>query len=250
MSFQKPKTIHIQPAEYLKTIANASLQKDLLDNEVLCEACHGTGIIITDNEYGLSEDPDHKLGTFPYKKQTISFCKCCYNGVRKKCRLCGELIPRHMIRHNCEAQQRKDDEENAAKRKQRMDMAEVLPDDMAETMECFYSENYPYAEGYFLDWEDFFSAWVDNFEPDEEKPEYVYATEKLEFAIDAYDMVTNHLENFYEDAYNNIKTEKMQELQRYLEEWCATCGVGKSYVMDYRKKIRIPWEDCMWEEYR
>lgn len=64
--FVKPKTVFVSDAEYIQNLVNANLKKDLHDNEEICQHCHGTGMEIVNNPYGLSDDPDKTKGHFPY----------------------------------------------------------------------------------------------------------------------------------------------------------------------------------------
>lgn len=79
--FVKPtrKVVNIEDA--FGELIGKKLIKDLHDNEEICPVCHGTGLRIEDNPYGLSDDPDKRAGQFPYKHQSIRFCPNCYNGV-------------------------------------------------------------------------------------------------------------------------------------------------------------------------
>lgn len=76
--FIKPKRVIVSDKEYIQKLVNANLVKDLHDNEEICPYCHGTGMVIRDNQYGLSDDPDRKVW-FPYKHQAITFCQHCFN---------------------------------------------------------------------------------------------------------------------------------------------------------------------------
>ena len=51
--FIKPKTEIISDPEYIQNLINVNLKKDLHDNEEVCPYCHGTGLIVVDNKYGL-----------------------------------------------------------------------------------------------------------------------------------------------------------------------------------------------------
>ena len=89
---------------YFETIAGAGLEKDLHETEYykeeICKRCHGTGIVLAENPYGLSEEKTPVR--FPYRQQAFTFCPDCFNGIRKRCKVCGELIPRGMLIHNCQ----------------------------------------------------------------------------------------------------------------------------------------------------
>lgn len=78
--FVKPtrKVVNIKDA--FGELIGKKLIKDLHDNEEICPVCHGIGLRIEDNPYGLSDDPDKRAGQFPYKHQSIRFCPNCYMG--------------------------------------------------------------------------------------------------------------------------------------------------------------------------
>ncbi len=115
--FVKPKQVIVSDKEYIQKLVNANLIKDLHDNEEICPYCHGTGMVINNNIYGLSEDTNKKT-LFPYKHQAITFCQHCYNGVVLRCKLCGEIIQRGYTKHDCE-QQKALDEKIKIKEKRR-----------------------------------------------------------------------------------------------------------------------------------
>lgn len=68
--FVKPtrKVVNIEDA--FGELIGKKLIKDLHDNEEICPVCHGTGLRIEDNPYGLSDDPDKRAGQFPYNHQS------------------------------------------------------------------------------------------------------------------------------------------------------------------------------------
>lgn len=122
--FVKPtrKVVNIEDA--FGELIGKKLIKDLHDNEEICPVCHGTGLRIEDNPYGLSDDPDKRAGQFPYNHQSIRFCPNCYNGVVRFCPDCGKQIPRYRTLCDCDAVvQRRQQEENR-KEKERLEKAE------------------------------------------------------------------------------------------------------------------------------
>ena len=62
--FVKPKTEFISDADYIQKLVNTNLKKDLHDNEEICQHCHGTGMVVVDNRYGLSEDQINQKDIF------------------------------------------------------------------------------------------------------------------------------------------------------------------------------------------
>lgn len=241
--FVKPKTEFISDKDYIQNLVNANLKKDLHDNEEICQHCHGTGMVVVDNRYGLSDDPDKRLGHFPYKHQSISFCPHCYNGIVRRCPLCGKLIKRGWFVCDCEAQQEIKRQEEAKKLQEALENAPIAPKEVED--ECFYlySDYYPHNEGYFSDWDEFFDLWAEEHEPDDERPEFVWITEPVKMSIDAHNIVESATEDLYEDAIYDVTDESIKRLQDYLDEWCKRCGVGTTYYESHKYKVRIPWED-------
>lgn len=239
------KTEIVSDSDYIQSLVNANLQKDLHGDEEVCQYCHGTGLVIENNRYGLSDDPDKRFGRFPYKHQSISFCQHCFNGVIHRCKLCGEIMPKGVLRHDCDQQMKVDAIECENKRKKLFDEAKIAPDEVVKGCVFLYSDDYDYNNGYFSDWNEFFESWNENHSDDDERPEFVWITESEEMHIDANDIVSSATEDLYEDAIDNISYKDIEELQKFLDEWCASCGVGKAYYESHKYKIRIPWENYL-----
>lgn len=240
----KPKTETVSAPEYIQDLINVNLKKDLYDNEEICSYCHGTGLIIRDNEYGLSDAPNKSYtNLFPYKHQSLSFCPHCNNGVVRRCKFCGQIMSRTAFVHDCEQQDKIRQAEREQKLKDLMDNAQVAPKEVEDSCECFYSEYYSWNEGYFTDWDEFFDDWHENHNEEDDKPEYVWTTERVDMHIDADDIIANATENLYEDAMDDISEEKCKELQNMLDKWCDTCGVRETYVKSNKYKVKIPWEN-------
>jgi len=242
-NFVKPKTEYVTDKEYMESLINANLRKDLHRNEEICPYCHGTGLVIRDNPYGLSDDPDKRLGLFPYNHQSVIFCPHCFNGIIHRCEQCGEIIERGFLKHNCKKQREINEKEYARKRKQALIDAPFAPPDVLEKSYFFYSDDYGYDNGYFSDWEEFFDYWHENGEVNEdERPEFVWATDPVDMSIDAYDVISNATDDLYEDASDDISDTARKELQDFLDNWCKTCGVRTTYY-ENKYKVRIPWEE-------
>ena len=240
--FVKPKTVFVSDAEYIQNLVNANLKKDLHDNEEICQHCHGTGMEIVNNPYGLSDDPDKTKGHFPYQHQSISFCQHCYNGIVRRCPLCGNLIKRGWLVCDCEAQQEIKRQEEAKKLKEALENAPIAPKEIADAMECFFSESFSRNEGYFFDWDEFFEDWFENHNPEDVKPVYVWITEPVEMSVDVQNIIESATDDLYEDASEDITSEARKELQDFVDGWCKRCGVGTTYYESHKYKVRIPWE--------
>ena len=145
-----------------------------------------------------------------------------------------------MLVCNCKTQKKF---EEAQRKAAEMDRLAAIPEASEEEIantEMFYSESFPYNEGYFNDFEEFFDAWSDNHEPDDEKPEFCFGTDSAGFYIDAESIVEDACEDLYEDAFEDCSN--IRELQDAIDIWAAKNGPGDSYCYHKRFKIRIPWE--------
>lgn len=241
--FVKPLTKTVSDKEYIQNLVNANLKKDLHDNEEICQHCHGTGMVIADNRYGLSDDPDKALGCFPYRHQAVSFCQHCYNGVVRRCSFCGKLIQRGRLTCDCDVQEKIKRQEKNKKLQEAFDNAPIAPQEVVDSMECFYSESYGNNEGYFFDWHEFFKYWTENSEPDDVKPLYVWVTEPVEMNIDVQNIIESATDDLYEGAIDDVSDEAIKELQDFVDGWCKRCGVGITYCESHKYKVRIPWEE-------
>lgn len=239
--FVKPKTEYVADKNYVEKLVNVHLKKDLHGDEEICEVCHGTGLVIRENPYGLSDDPD-KSRMFPYSHQTLTFCPHCFNGIIHRCNLCGGIIERGYTKHNCEQQRELDRKQFYQRRAKELNDAELAPSEIIKNMECFFSDEYGRNDGFFMDWDDFFEYWAEEHEPSDIRPEFVWSTEPVKINIDAQGIVEDATEDLYEDAFYDIPSERIIELQDYLNKWCKECGVGTTYF-EGKYKVRIPWED-------
>lgn len=241
--FVKPVRQIVDVTDAFANLIGKQLIKDLHDNEEICPICHGTGLRIDDNPYGLSNDPDKRIGRFPYKHQSIRFCNNCYNGVIRRCPDCGEQLTRFKTICDCDAVKQRQHEEACRKERERIAKAEKHePDALGTKFIMAQSDFFPHNEGYFSDWEEFFDCWDWREEDCVERPEYVWGTEEIEMSFDAADIVSAACEDMYDDAYADIGDAAIAEMQQYLNRWRDKYGC-KSYMSTTRHAIRIPWED-------
>lgn len=242
--FKKPEHKIIDAIPYLTKILGNGLIKDLHDNEVICPECQGTGLTVNDNPYGLSGDPNKKLGMFPYKHQSIRSCQRCYNGILHVCLYCGKLLDRRNYQCDCEGAIKEKDKKEEDKNKSILDKAIKLnaDDEIAKNMPMFYSDNYGYNERFFSDWDEFFDYWNGNYEDDELCPEYVWGTVEQKISIDADRVIENATDDLWEGARDNISREAENELQTFLDIWCEKQLGTTTYYMTNKYAIKIPWE--------
>jgi hypothetical protein len=114
-------------------------------------------------------------------------------------------------------------------------------DPKAEEMEMFYSEVYPYKDGYFSNWGEFLDWWVSGMEIVTE-PKYVNGTYSRQIKIDAEWIIEAACEDLHEDAEETISKEDIDELQAFLDAWCVRQTGTRTYYMDPNCLVRIPWE--------
>lgn len=134
-------------------------------------------------------------------------------------------------------------QEESRKEKERLEKAEKHePNALGSLFTMAQSDFYSHNEGYFSCWEDFFDSWNEDREEFTEKPLYVWGTEEVEMSFDASSIVSNACEEMYEDAYDDIGTAAIAEMQHYLDEWKKKYG-RTSYLLTTKHAIRIPWEE-------
>lgn len=130
-----------------------------------------------------------------------------------------------------------------AMRKQELENAEKHPASaLGERFQMACSDYYPYNDGYFSDWGDFFDAWNDEHADVTPRPEYVWGTDETKMRMDACDIVEHAVEDMYEDAIHDIGDAAIHDLQVMLDAWIKENGVT-SYMETHKHAIKIPWED-------
>nr|WP_145401767.1 hypothetical protein [Paenibacillus xylanexedens] len=240
-TFQKPVTVTVDALSYLSEVLKNGLKKDLQKHQKLCDDCGGVGLEIMNQRYGLSDDPD-KHKHLPYDNQYIISCRHCHSGVINLCEFCSKKLPTFRRDCDCSQAQSKFESIRLQKEKELWDKAIKLnpADDIAKNMGMYYSEDYPYNEGYFSDFDEFIEAWDDNHEPDETKPVYVWGTRSISLTLDVGDILDRESEDLHEDALDNI--EGKDELQRFLDEWCSKQKWTTTYYGENKYAIKIPWD--------
>ena len=248
--FKRPNHLVIDAIPYLQNIMGDGLIKDLQNDEAICPVCHGTGLALSNNPYGLADDPDQSK-MFPYEHQSVVSCRNCYNGVVKKCKYCGKLLNRHTYQCDCEGSRKAREQERIQKsneeEKERISKAKIIEwnDPIAEQLVMLYSEYFSDNEGYFSDWDEFFDDWYDNHENiDDDRPKYVWSTKTTEISFDADSIIENACDDLCEEAEDQISNTDRKELQDLLNQWAAKQTGTTTYDVDYKYAIRIPWEQC------
>lgn len=77
-----------------------------------------------------------------------------------------------------------------------------------------------------------------------EIPQYVWATKRCEFRIDAVELVSEQLERqeMYEDAIEDIPEQATKTLQAYLDVWCKEIDLV-SFLCDTKRAVLLRPED-------
>ena len=220
--FKKPTTEFVNAPSYIRELVNSALRKDLHDNEEICSHCHGTGMEIGNNIYGLSDDPDRIAGRFPYQHQALTFCKHCYNGVVLRCKLCGEIMPRGCLKHDCQKQKDINQIEWDFKRSERLHKATKLTPEK-------YEERYPnhmvyHNDNYYSDVYDLLeSLWASNEYSEEGLPEFCLGTLKETMRLDAENIITQAQDDVGIEDYE-FDPKGVQGLSAFLASWNTQYG--------------------------
>lgn len=209
--------------------------RGLKENQALCPACGGLGL---------------------YKeKDWFNLCQRCNGGIVTKCEYCGEYYnEKAHWNHNCKGKSKAASEkmwsELEKKEAEALEKATKLTwEEGCEKFDYFFSDKCSYNEGYFDDITYFFDSWEEREHDNEgeplERPKYVFGTSISTINLDAYSIVENACENqeLHEEAYD-FSPKEMDDLQRFLDEWCETNGTHtQTYWEDRRFAVEIPWEE-------
>jgi hypothetical protein len=243
------KHVTINVSEEIKNVLPDTLEKDLQDNERICSVCHGLGMRLSNNIYGIKGDTSEvaKHKRFPYNHQALSFCPNCYNGVIEICEYCGKQLPRGITKCNCEMQKEKDKEERRIKYQEKIDRAKEIF--WSETTAYYvYDEN---SDKYFTDEGEFAENYwelylenpeeCNNFEEyfDKYIPKILWNCYAEYISMDADSIIESACEELYEEADDYISDEARKELQQLLDEWCKKQTGTATYYPDYKKYIKV-----------
>jgi len=201
------------------------LKKDLQENEVICEHCHGTGLEIANNIYGIEGDTAHIGVHFPYKNQSLEYCRFCYNGVQEKCPSCGSL--RGKMDRECSCGYTYNKYEQKIKREYdgRWEKAEKIPIEKAwKDFKCLYVEN---VDRYVFD----DGELDDLIEEYELKDIRIYGTEEVGIKLDAADIIESACDCLHENAAERCDA---KELQIILDQWCKSQDGATSYYPNHK----------------
>ena len=131
------KKVEVDIDKEIKELFPKTLIKDLQDNERVCPECHGLGMKIENNIFGIHGDTSEeaKKSHFPYKHQALSFCQHCYNGVQRLCPYCGKPYKNQAHLHcDCVGQKIADEEIKRLKLEDKVSKAKEVKETDVETM--------------------------------------------------------------------------------------------------------------------
>lgn len=238
------KHISINVSEEIKHILPDTLEKDLQDNEEICPVCHGLGVVIDNNPYGVKGDISEaaRKSHFPYNHQAIKFCPNCFNGVITLCEYCGKPLPKCRLKCDCEQQKEKDEEERRIKyqetiaRATEMDLKDIGSDTWLydEQTDDYYSDIDYFVESY-KDNEEF----ADDKEMLENLPEVLWLCDNVDISMDADYFIESACEELHEDAEENISDKDRKELQELLDNWCEKQTGTITLYPNYKKYVRV-----------
>lgn len=232
--------------EIVEVDFQAKLIKNLGENEIICADCKGTGLKLNDNPFGI-KDFNHPNGKmFPFKKQTISFCQSCYNGVQQLCTYCNETLPRHTTQCNCDQAKAERTKIRIEKDVERFNKAnKITLEEALNKYEFLYIDNFDR----FIETDDFHSELEDilcdlnegddefNFKKEDLR---VYVTKQTSLSFDAGSVVENNVDDLHEEASERIGKKKMDELQQLLEKWAESVKNDTlTYYADYKIAVQM-----------
>lgn len=192
--------------------------KTLKESEKHCDNCGGTGWLYVENE----------------NEKYIERCPLCDNGIIHICPECGNITGKSTWCNSKSCRRKRDEESNL--RLCEKAIKYTLGNVPKESCEYFFSDVYGYDNGYFSD--------IDSLEDyckesNIDMPKFIWGTTQKELSMDAGDIVSDELEEWYEDAFKRVKNDELLKLQLALDNFCENCGVGTCYEVDYKVCIEL-----------
>ncbi len=238
------KHISLNVSEEIKHILPDTLEKDLQENEEICPVCHGIGVMLDNNPYGIRGDTSEaaKKSMFPYNHQAIKFCTNCFNGVIRLCEYCGKPLPRATTMCDCEQYKAKEKEEKRIKYQETISKATEIDLKDIGSDTWLYDER---TDDYFSDIDYFVDAYKDNedFSDDKEMlenmPEVLWLCDNVDISMDADSIIESACEELHEDAEDNISGQDRKELQELFDNWCKKQTGTTTLYPNYEKYVRV-----------
>lgn len=232
--------------EIVEVDFQAKLIKNLGENEIICTDCKGTGLKLNDNPFGIRDFKHPNGRMFPFKKQTISFCQSCYNGVQKLCTYCNETLPRHTAQCDCDQAKAERAKISLEKEMERFNKAsKITLEEALSNYDFLYIDNFDK----YIETDDFNTELDDilyDLKEDDDEFEFkredlrIYVTKQTSLIFDAGSVVENNMDDLHEEAYDRIGNKKMEELQELLEKWAESVKNDTlTYYADYKIAVQL-----------
>lgn len=228
---------NINIEETIQKIFPKVLIKDLRENERICPVCHGLGMKIENNVYGIKGDTSEaaRREFFPYKHQALTFCQNCYNGVQKLCPYCGKPYERGYYHCDCEGQKKADEEKRIKKWEETVAKAKEIRESDVETY--LYCEEF---DSFHPDLDDFFDSYACNYNDEQiyVKPDKLWVCTERQIWMDAYSLAGNACDELHEDAFEQCDIALLQDM---LDSWCIEQTGTTTYYPCFKKYVMIDW---------
>lgn len=222
------------------------LKKDLTENERICPVCKGTGVVKTNQKYGLTDDESElaKKELFPYNNETLSFCPNCFNGVIRICKYCGKQIPKPYINKcDCSTYIQLQEEKKKSEYQKTIEKAKKVK--YTKDIDCFYDDK---NNVFFYEIDDFCDYYYNLYLDDNENlsfneffnqnmPNQLWVCEKSKIKLDAESIIESACEDLHDDAYSCI--DDINDLQNYLDEWCNKQSGTITFFPCYKEYVEV-----------
>ena len=175
------------------------------------------------------------------EEKYIEKCIVCDNGIIHICPDCGKVLGRSTYCNSEVCKNIREIESQLRLIEYQLGLYEkatkyTLSNVPKESIEYFYSDLYGYDEGYFVDIDSLEDYCKEN---DIEFPKFIFGTKQKQLNIEAYSVVENALEEWYEDAMDRVDDESLGKLQSDLDDFCKNSGVYTCYEVDYSVCIEL-----------
>lgn len=239
------KHISINVSEEIKNLLPDKLEKDLMDNEIICPVCRGLGILKKDYHFGVN-DEEFKVNW--YDNEYLTICPNCYFGRIKLCEFCGKPLNKGSNRCNCDGYKEKEEEERKVKYKDLISKAKEI--DLKDASYYMYDEK---SEQYFADEDEFSEHYWDLYLDNEKEydydfdsyfekhvPKILWNCEEVKISMSADSIINDACDELHEDARYNI--EGKDELQYFLNHWCEKQTGTTTYYPCYKEYVKVQKE--------
>lgn len=242
------KHVSINIAEKLKKLLPETIEKDLTDNEIICPTCGGLGVIKKDYYFCVKNEMSPSLKYDWYDNEYLTLCPNCYFGRLRKCEYCGEALNKF---NSCDCDKSKEAKAKLQFEKYQekiLRAKEVKPEDVTTYLydadnNKYYADTEEFVEDFYDSYaED--NGFCDSFEQcaDMCAPKILWVTESTTMSMDAASIIESACDELHEDAMDNISYKDRDELQKYLDEWCAKQYGTETFYPCYKEYVKVKKE--------